>query len=202
MQERWTGPKLGSDNPDAAKITGFDKVDTLDHLRDVIVPLLPLPRSTIYSDLPAYGDTSASTGPLDWLKRANAFAGYVSFEDAKPLLAQFRTFKDAGELERLRKASDASVAAHFAALKAMKPGITEREISALLQYEWGKRGCERPAYAPIVGSGFNSTVLHYSDDGGASRVARLIVSHRLKGVVSERKLARVPTKGRLRDRGA
>jgi Xaa-Pro aminopeptidase len=175
VQERWTGPKLGSDNPDAANITGFDKVDTLDHLRDVIVPLLPLPRSTIYSDLPAYGDTSASTGPLDWLKRANAFAGYVSFEDAKPLLAQLRTFKDAGELERLRKASDASAAAHFAALKAMKPGVTEREISALLQYEWGKRGCERPAYAPIVGSGFNSTVLHYSDDSAAIKDGDLVV---------------------------
>jgi Xaa-Pro aminopeptidase len=47
-----------------------------------------------------------------------------------------------------------------------KPGVTEREISALLEYEWGKRGCERPAYAPIVGSGLNSTVLHYSDNTG------------------------------------
>ena len=52
VQERWTGPKLGADNPDASKVTGFDHVDTLDHLRDVIVPLLPLPRSTVYSDLP------------------------------------------------------------------------------------------------------------------------------------------------------
>jgi Xaa-Pro aminopeptidase len=46
----------------------------------------------------------------------------------------------------------------------MKPGINEHDISALLQYEWNKRGCDRPAYAPIVGTGFNSTVLHYSDD--------------------------------------
>src|SRR4030095_10601537 len=80
VQERWTGPKLGADSPDAAKRTGFDRVDTLHPLRDIIVPLLPLPRSTVYSDLPAYGDSSSSTGPLDWLKRANAFAGYVSFE--------------------------------------------------------------------------------------------------------------------------
>ena len=46
----------------------------------------------------------------------------------------------------------------------MKPGLNEHEISALMQYEWNKRGCERPAYAPIVGTGFNSTVLHYSAD--------------------------------------
>jgi Xaa-Pro aminopeptidase len=53
--------------------------------------------------------------------------------------------------------------------------VTEREISALLQYEWGKRGCERPAYAPIVGSGLNSTVLHYSDDSGTIQSGDLIV---------------------------
>jgi Xaa-Pro aminopeptidase len=40
--------------------------------------------------------------------------------------------------------------------------VTEHEIGALMQYEFERRGCERPAYAPIVGSGFNSTVLHYS----------------------------------------
>jgi Xaa-Pro aminopeptidase len=72
--------------------------------------------------------------------------------------------KDAGELQFIRKATDASAAAHQAALKAIHPGVSEREISALMQYEFGKRGCERPAYAPIVGSGFYSTVLHYSDD--------------------------------------
>jgi Xaa-Pro aminopeptidase len=53
--------------------------------------------------------------------------------------------------------------------------MTEREISALLQYEWGKRGCERPAYAPIVGSGLNSTVLHYSDDAGTVQSDDLVL---------------------------
>jgi len=40
----------------------------------------------------------------------------------------------------MRKAVNASVAAHFAAFKAVNPNVTEREISALMQYEWGKRG--------------------------------------------------------------
>ena len=62
-----------------------------------------------------------------------------------------------------------------AAIRAIKPGMTEREISALLQYEWGKRGCERPAYAPIVGSGLNSTVLHYSEDSGTIQNGDLVL---------------------------
>src|SRR5207248_4231696 len=94
---------------------------------------------------------------------------YVCFQVVSPLLALLSTVKDAGEIERIRKATDASVAAHLAAMHAMKPGTTEREISALMQYEWGKRGGERPAYAPIVGSGFDSTVLHYSQDSEAIR---------------------------------
>lgn len=174
-QEKWTGPKLGPENPEASKITGFDHVDVLDRLRDELVRLSPAGRVTVFSDLPGYGDSSPSPGALDWLQRANAFPNYVVFRDVKPLLNHLRTFKDAGEIERIRKATENSVAAHLAAMRAMKPGITEREISALLQYEWGKRGCERPAYAPIVGSGFYSTVLHYSQDSATIKAGDLIV---------------------------
>src|SRR5262249_37590657 len=39
----------------------------------------------------------------------------------------------------------------------------------------GRRGCERAAYAPIVGAGFNSTVLHYSSDSGTIENGDVIV---------------------------
>jgi len=176
VQEKWTGPKLGPENPEAPKFTGFDHVQVLDSLRDELVRLLPVnERISVYTDVPAPEENSNSSVPLEWLKRANAFSAYVSFVDVRPLLASLRMFKDAGEIELIRKATDASVAAQVAAIRAIKPGGTEREISALLQYEWGKRGCERPAYAPIVGSGFNSTVLHYSDDSGTFQSGDVVV---------------------------
>lgn len=163
-QERWTGPKLGPEHPDVKRLTGFDRVEVLDRMRDELVRLLPSPSAAVYSDIPESGETTPSTHSLEWLRRANAFPNYVSFKDLKPLLSALRVTKDAGELALIRKATDASIAAHVAAMHAMKPGITEREISALMQGEFGKRGCQRPAYAPIVGSGLNSTVLHYSED--------------------------------------
>ncbi len=175
-EEKWTGPKLGPEDPQGAEITGFDRVEVLDRLRDEVNALLPKSgRAVVYSDLPSYGEMSASPGPLDWLKRGNAFPGFVGFQDAKPLLSELRTYKDGGETVLIRKATDASVAAHLAAMHAVKPGVTEREISALMQYEFGKRGCERPAYSPIVGSGFNSTVLHYSDDSGTMKDGDVVV---------------------------
>jgi Xaa-Pro aminopeptidase len=174
-QEKWTGPKLGADSSDANKITGFDHVEVLDNLRSELVRLLPLKKATVFTDVVSDDEVSNSTAPLDWLKRANAFPVGVSFQDVRPMLASLRTYKDSGEIERIRHATDASIAAHFAAMHTAKPGITEREVSALMQYEWGKRGCERPAYAPIVGSGFNSTVLHYSDDSGTMQSGDLVV---------------------------
>src|SRR5690242_15675289 len=174
-QEKWTGPKLGPEDPKAPQQTGFDKVESLDKMHDELLKVLPQPRAVVFSDLGANGQTTPSTGPLEWLRRGNSFPNYVSFKDAKPLIARLRTVKDAGELKMLSRAADASVAAHLAALKAIHPGVNEREISALMQYEFGKRGCERPAYAPIVGSGFYSTVLHYSDDSQIMQDGGLVV---------------------------
>ena len=69
--------------------------------------------------------------------------------------------KSPGELELLQKAIDLSVDAHLDAMKTMKPGLFEYQIAARMKqiHEWG--GCAREAYAPIVGTGLNSTVLHY-----------------------------------------
>ena len=174
VQEKWTGPKLGPENPQAASITGFDHVEVLDSMREELVHLLPQ-AATIYTDVPAAGERSNSQAPLEWLSRANAFPLRVSFQDVRPLLASLRMYKDAGEMDRIRKAVNASIAAHLAAMRTLKPAMSEREISALMQYEWGRRGCERPAYAPIVGSGLNSTVLHYSDDSGVIQSGDVVV---------------------------
>jgi Xaa-Pro aminopeptidase len=171
-QEKWTGPKLGPENPDGPKITGFDRVEVLDKVHDELVKILPQPRAVVYS---AMGENSPSTGPLEWLRRTNSFPNYIAFRDALPLIAHLRTVKDAGEIALLQHAVEASEAAHHSALKAIHPDVTEREISSLMQYEFGKRGCERPAYAPIVGSGFYSTVLHYSQASGTMRSGDVVL---------------------------
>jgi Xaa-Pro aminopeptidase len=174
-QEKWTGPKLGPEDPQAGQKTGFDNVESLDKMHDELVRLLPQPRAVVYSDMGANGQTTPSTGPLEWLRRGNSFPNYVSFRDAKALIARLRMVKDAGELQMITRATEASEFGHRAALKAIHPGVNEREISALMQYEFGKRGCERPAYAPIVGSGFYSTVLHYSADDRTMQDGDLVV---------------------------
>lgn len=170
--ERFTGPKLGADNPDAAKITGFDRVADMSKLPEELSKVMGSGRPVVYTDLPAEGESSAAYEPLAFLKRTSAF---LDFQDVKPSVSALRVVKDAGEIALLKKAVDASIAAHVATMKGVKPKVTEYEISALLQYEWGRRGCERPSYPPIVGSGHNSTVLHYSEDANTMKAGDVVV---------------------------
>jgi Xaa-Pro aminopeptidase len=172
--EKFTGPKLGAENPDASKITGFERVDEMGKLPEEVSRVLAVGgRPVIYTDVASQGEEpSASTEPLTFLQRTNAF---LFLQDVKPMLASLRTNKDPGEAALIRKAVDASVAAHLAAMRAVKPNVPEFQVSALMQYEWGKRGCERPSYSPIVGSGHNSTVLHYSDNSNTMQAGDVVV---------------------------
>lgn len=156
-EEKWTGPKLGADTPNVKEKTGFDQVMSLDQIHDALNQFGPQQFINLFVNQSPEADRA-----IEWLRRTNAFPGFVRTDDAGPKIAELRSIKDAGEAALIKKAMEASVAGHLAAMKAMKPGATEHQIAALMEYEYEKRGCERPAYASIVGSGFNSTVLHYS----------------------------------------
>ena len=174
-QEKWTGPKLGADNPQAPAITGFDHVDNLDHMPAELARILGQGPASIYVDLSPEAAATQSTSAMEWLRRTNTLPLRTSTQDVKPIFAQLRVSKDQGEIDRMRHATDASIAAHMAALQMLKPGLSEHDIDARMQYEFMKHGCERPAYAPIVGAGANSTVLHYSADDAPIQAGDVVV---------------------------
>jgi Xaa-Pro aminopeptidase len=88
---------------------------------------------------------------------------------------QLRGTKSAAELELLRKAIAISMDAHREAMKAVEPGMNEFEIQALVEYTFRRNGAERPAYSSIVGSGPNSTTLHYNKDDRFVQSGEVIV---------------------------
>lgn len=74
---------------------------------------------------------------------------------------EMRLIKDEHELAAMRVAADITAEAHTKAMAAAKPGVNEYEIEAIFREVFRRRGAERAAYGPIVGSGPNATVLHY-----------------------------------------
>ena len=156
---KWEGPKLGPGDPGAAEKTGFQAVKPYANLRGDLVSLSKQ-FPNFYTPLPArpengYPHLATSSA---WVR--DTLPG-AEVHDVTPALTAMRMVKSAGELALLQKAIDVSVDAQLAAMKMMRPGLYEYQVAARMKeiHEWG--GCSREAYAPIVGAGFYSTVLHY-----------------------------------------
>ena len=159
-QEEWEGPKIGPDDPDVKQKTGFATVEPIANLKGDLERLAKTYKN-FYTLLPPKEEEGYPhlTNSVALIRDA---IPHSNLEDIAPQLDAMRQVKSSGELALMQKAIDLSVDAHLDAMKQMRPGLFEYQIAARMKeiHEWG--GCEREAYAPIVGAGFNSTVLHYS----------------------------------------
>jgi Xaa-Pro aminopeptidase len=162
-QEKWTGPKLGPEDADAPARTGFPTVkSTALFPGELQEALKTFPK--IYTELTTQPESGEEHFIQDMVTKLRHLAPMATLADVRPMLTRARMVKSPSELALIRKAVEASVDAHLAAMKATHPGVWEYEIAALMNYEYERRGCEWPSYPPIVGSGFFSTVLHYDQD--------------------------------------
>jgi len=159
-QEKWNGPRLGPDDPDIKDKTGFADVEPFTKLHDALVTLAKnFPE--IYTELPGPHDEGYPHA-ANWSKWVKDAAPQATIKDVSPAVGTLRAIKSPGELALLTKAIELSVDAHFEAMKMMRPGLYEYQVAAKMVEIHANGGCETEAYSPIVGSGFNSTVLHYN----------------------------------------
>lgn len=78
------------------------------------------------------------------------------------VVEQLRGTKSPAELALIRQAADITVRAQKEAIAALKDGMNEFELQALIEYTFRRNGADRPSFATIVGSGPNATTLHYN----------------------------------------
>ena len=81
--------------------------------------------------------------------------------DATAIIAKLRAVKSKAEVAMLQRSIDVTLDAHRAAWKRVRGGLYEYQIATTMTAAYSEAGCERNAYPPIVGSGKNSTILHY-----------------------------------------
>ena len=78
-------------------------------------------------------------------------------------IGAMRQIKSPGEIALLTKAIELSVDAHLAAMHLVRPGLYEYQVAAKMVEIHAYGGSEAEAYAPIVGTGLDSTVLHFNE---------------------------------------
>ena len=173
-RERWTGPKLGPMDKQAPTWTGFPLVLPLDRFPTEMSSALSTGQ-VVYTIFPPATANLRLSREQEKVEQLKTLAPFAEIRDARNAIDSLRQVKSKSEVTLLQKAVDASVDAHLAAMKAIKPGVFEYQVAALLKYTWENEGCERAAYAPIVGSGFDSTVLHYNQDDQAIKSDQTVV---------------------------
>ena len=85
------------------------------------------------------------------------------FFSLKKIVHKLRLIKDKSEIDLIRAAGKISSLAHIEMIKKCKPGLTERELEAVLLYNFNINDASE-AYTSIVASGKNACVLHYIDN--------------------------------------
>src|SRR5215472_13164447 len=104
-----------------------------------------------------------------------ASKGGPEWVPAPGIVEALRARKDAGEIARMRKAAILAGEIVELAIGLLKPGVSEREVVAEIEYQMRKRGASGPAFETIVAFGNGAALPHARPTGKRLRKNELVV---------------------------
>ena len=163
IREKYTGAKTDAATPGAREMLGVDEVAALASLPAVYGAFLSedLRRA---KEIWTQQDMDVATATLAFTSTVLGTDVTPPTHDVRALTTQLRMVKSPAEIALIQKATDASMASQLAGMRAIKPGVRERTIAGVEVGTMLAEGCERASYPSIVGSGANSTTLHYAEN--------------------------------------
>ncbi|KAF9449565.1 peptidase M24 [Macrolepiota fuliginosa MF-IS2] len=172
-KEKWDGPKTSI--ADAAAIFGANTAEPISSFAPILKSTLAR-SSHIYVDLPNNNLTSTRNMSTKALLRylsssvrseVDDIIGPLSSSRRKPLapeVALVRAIKSAAEQQIMHEAGNISGRAHAKTMRFARPGLSEAALAAHFEYLCALQGSQRPAYVPVVASGPNALIIHYTEN--------------------------------------
>ncbi len=123
-----------------------------------------------------WSSSSSSSEPPHLLLHASLLSSHS--RPLAPLLESQRLIKSPSELSLMSQAAQISARAHTKIMRGVgkKDLKTEHQVASTFEWHCKMEGSEREAYVPVVASGENATVIHYTkndcvlEDGEVSSV--------------------------------
>lgn len=162
--ETWTGRRLGTAAAPAA--LGVERAFALGELWTRLPELVVGHERMVFGfGLEPAFDARVLACALEWQKKSRTPRPHPR-EWVEPALwlHEQRLRKDGEELARMRQAARISEEAHRAVMAAARPGVSEAELDALLDYTFRRRGGTGSAYGNIVAGGAGACILHYREN--------------------------------------
>ena len=160
--EIWNGKRVGVKN--ARRHYGADKAYSIEKFGEKIGKYLA-GAERLYYTLGSNQDVDSEilslfTGSVQ--SRIRSGQGLDTLVDPSPILSELRLIKNETELQRIQMATEITGAGHIAAMKAVRPGMYEYDLEALVESTFRMNGANGAAFPTIVASGGNATILHYT----------------------------------------
>ena len=174
IREKYTGAKTDAATPGAPELLGVDEVMPLSTLPAVYGTFLaqdPQRPKEVWTQQ----DMDVASATLNFTSTVLGTDVTPPTHDVRDLTMQLRTVKSPAEIALIQKATDASIASQLAGMRAIKPGVRERTVAGIEVATMMAEGCERVSYPAIVGSGINSTTLHYAENGNLMAKGDVVV---------------------------
>jgi Xaa-Pro aminopeptidase len=171
--ERWTGarPDIGDS---LRRITGIDRIYRTTALGAAMMGLVQTTGILHLISDPG-GPDSPAAPEMELYGKVSSKVPGVSIKNSMSLLPAMRSIKEPRELEYMERAIAATVSAQNVAARAIKPGVEENWVAGLIDLEFKRGGAVRPGFPSIVGSGRNSTILHYPEHDRTIEAGELVV---------------------------
>lgn len=176
MAEMWTGRRLGIVG--VKDKLAFNQVFNNTDFEDYNIDFSKFDKVLFYDFFNDVRDTRAEGDLFDLITSFKSKAGYptegdltiesaannLDMETLDQIMKDLRGIKTKDEIELLRKAVDISCIGQAEVMKAMKPGMSEREVQGIHEFVFKKYQAEYEGYPSIVGEGNNGCILHYIDN--------------------------------------
>lgn len=98
-----------------------------------------------------------------------------TYERSAPIMQELRPIKSGIEIDLLQKACDITEQGFRRVLDFVKPGVMEYEIEAEFIHEFTRSRSRGFGYTPIIASGANACVLHYTENNTVCKEGELIL---------------------------
>ena len=174
VREKYTGAKTDAATPGARELLGVDEVMPLAEMPKFFAEYLgqDIRRA---KEVWTQQDMGVASAALGFTATVLGTDDPPPTHDVRAVTEQLRMVKSPAEIALIQKATDASIAGQLAGMRAIKPGVRERAVAATEVATMLTEGCERASYPPIVGSGINSTTLHYSTNSKTMETGDVVV---------------------------
>jgi Xaa-Pro aminopeptidase len=165
--EQWNGARLGP-GPEAAALSGIQDVRPATLADEQIPEMVAQYRRLWLKLIPKVTSDPAVERLMQ--------SGADTVMDLRPVLGRARLVKDADEVARLRRAITLTTDAQVEAMRSTAPGAWEYEIQAGIEAVFRRGGADRLGFPSIIGSGPNSTTLHYVANHRQTQSGDLVVT--------------------------